>query len=122
MTSDAMGLRFFTGPGNVTSSGSPSAFASVDQAEMIARLDDTDDDDLDSAFFGADIVAVENASTRSFDIGIRTIAASPETDGGADPAPAPAGPSVSDAAMPGRWSEDDRSRSAFITGGPAALR
>ncbi len=120
MTSDAIGLRFFTGPGNVTSSGHPSAFASVDQAAMIARLDETDDDDLDSAFFGADIVAVENASTRSFDIGIRTIAASPEAAGGSPAQPAQA--SVPETALTGRWSQDDSTRAAFITGGPAALR
>jgi hypothetical protein len=120
MTSDAIGLRFFTGPGNVTSSGHPSAFASVDQAAMIARLDETDDDDLDSAFFGADIVAVENASTRSFDIGIRMIAAAPEAGGGSPAQAVPA--TVPDTALTGRWSRDDTTRAAFITGGPAALR
>lgn len=121
MTSDAIGLRFFTGPGTVTSSGRPSAFAPVDQTEMIARLEATEDDDLDSPFFGADIVAVENASTRSFDIGIRTVGV------GDDPAAIAATeavvpPGVHDAALPGRWSHDDRTRAAFIVGGPAALR
>lgn len=121
MTSDAIGLRFFTGPGTVTSSGRPSAFAPVDQTDMIARLNATEDDDLDSPFFGADIVAVENASTRSFDIGIRTIGVADDAaaEGAAD-SPAPA--AVHDAALPGRWSHDDRTRAAFIVGGPAALR
>ncbi len=116
MNSDAIGLRFFTGPGTVTSSGRPSAFESVDQSGMIARLDQTEDDDLDSPFFDADIVAVENASTRSFDIGIRTIGSEPGT-ASADQEP----PVVHEPALPGPWSHDERTRAAFITGGPAAL-
>jgi hypothetical protein len=121
MTSDAIGLRFFTGQGTVTSTGRPSAFATVDQTDMIARLDATEDDDLDSPFFGADMVAVENASTRSFDIGIRTIGSTdvPAKEGEGE---GTASPALHDAAMPGRWSHDDRTRAAFIVGGPAALR
>ena len=130
MTGDDIGLSFFTQHGPIAPSGKPSAFGPVDQEALIARIDSVDDDDLSSTFFGDSILDVENAATRSFDIGIRTLgttnppprpAAEPLTTAGIDASPAPARDPV-EVPVAGNLSDDAAARSAFILGGPAGLR
>lgn len=133
MTGDEMGLSFFAPHSPIPPSGRPSAFGPVDQVAVIARIDAVDDDDLDSTFFGEAIIDVENASTRSFDIGIRMLGdagpahdrrapagAVPLTTAGIDATPAPA---ANPAELPvvGRLGSDAAARSAFILYGPAGL-
>ncbi len=126
MTGDDIGLRFFT-QHTPQSSGKPSVFGPVDQDALIARIDDVDDDDLTSTFFGDSILDVENASTRAFDIGIRVHGTNADASTAqrsefktagidavaADPVELP---------VVGELSDDARARSAFILGGPAALQ
>ncbi len=133
MTGDEMGLSFFAPHSPIPPSGRPSAFAPVDQDAVIARIDAVDDDDLDSTFFGEAIIDVENASTRSFDIGIRMLGdAEPGLDGpssatvlplttvGIDATPAPAA-NPTELPVVGRLGSDAAARSAFILHGPAGL-
>lgn len=108
----------------------PTVFGAPDQAEIIARIDSVEDDDLSSSFFQNSMQDVEDAAVRMFDIGIRTL-----TD---DPGDAPrasfgtAAPVLHAAEVrepsrpqPGQGAADrfvDPSvRAAFILGGPAAI-
>ncbi|MDO8308329.1 MAG: hypothetical protein Q7V58_08235 [Actinomycetota bacterium] len=133
MTGDEMGLSFFAPHSPIPPSGRPSAFAPVDQNAVIARIDAVDDDDLDSTFFGEAIIDVENAATRSFDIGIRMLGdadpahygqspveASPLTTAGIDATPAPAA-NPTEVPVVGRLGLGTAARSAFILHGPAGL-
>jgi hypothetical protein len=112
----------------------PSVFGTVNQDDMIARIDSTAEDDLSSAFFGDSIQEVEDAAVRMFDIGIRTITDDPARPSsaafGTPPPPASSGraarvPSAVEqpvaASVDGPF-EDPRTRAAFILGGPDALR
>lgn len=135
MTGDDIGLSFFTQHAPRTPSGKPSVFGPVDQDALISRIDAVDEDDLDSTFFGDSILDVENASTRAFDIGIRTLGSDPHQPrprGGAvptasivlttaqiDSSPAPAVNPI-EIPVPGPLG-DDAARTAFILGGPAGL-
>lgn len=129
MTDDEIGLSFFTQHATPAPSGKPSAFGPVDQDALIARLDDTDEDDLTSTFFADSLLDVENASTRAFDIGIRvhghdrapTPSNPPLTTAGIDASPAPAADPV-EVPVAGRLADDAEARSAFILGGPAGLQ
>lgn len=67
-------------------------FGAPDQEEMVARLDAVADDDLDSDFFAADVAHAEDAGSRLFDVGIRTLANEGEAVG--------TGPSASTAGTP----------------------
>jgi hypothetical protein len=111
-----------------------SVFGTVDQNDMIARIDSTAEDDLSSAFFGDSIQEVEDAAVRMFDIGIRTITDDPTRPSpasfGTPPAPsatagAPRVPSSTEqpvsSGTDGHF-EDPAVRSAFILGGPGAVR
>lgn len=112
----------------------PSVFGYVDQDEVIKRIDDVDDDDLTSCFFGDSILDVEIAATEIFGIGVRdeaegggqsaphpfaaTRTATPATPA---PVPAPALP-ASTAPAPTALAQDAQARQAFILGGPSAMR
>lgn len=112
----------------------PSVFGTVNQDDMIARIDSTSEDDLSSDFFGDSIQEVEDAAVRMFDIGIRTITDDPARTTpaafGTPPAPplaAGATRAVGGAEQPsaahaadGQF-EDPAVRAAFILGGPGAL-
>lgn len=127
MNPEELGLSFFTEHGSTTSSGQPSAFAAPDQDEVIARIDAVEDDDLESTFFRDSIVDVENASTRSFDIGVRMLtvdtpltAPVPATTEGIDATPAVEA-SPLELPVVGRLASDNQARVAFILGGPSAV-
>jgi hypothetical protein len=124
VTEDDIGLHFFTADQKGKQSNGASVFGPVDQDEIIARIDSVEDDDLDSSFFADSMKEVEDAATRSFDVGIRTLTDEPHAGGGR-----PAfGVSASDAAgmVPGphapissdQLKQDDQARRAFILGGP----
>jgi hypothetical protein len=111
----------------------PSVFGTVNQDDMIARIDSTSEDDLSSDFFGDSIQEVEDAAVRMFDIGIRTITDDPAKSTsaafGTPPAPplaAAAGRAASGTehsaghAADGQF-DDPTVRAAFILGGPGAL-
>jgi len=134
VTGDDIGLSFFTQHAPLAPSGKPSAFGPVDQDRVIARIDAVDEDDLTSSFFGDSLLDVENAATRSFDIGIRMLGtdqhrqapaeaapALPLTTAGIDASPAPAADPV-EVPVAGRRMDDAVARSAFILGGPGALQ
>ena len=124
MSQDDIGLQFFTAEQRGPSPAS--VFGKVDQDEIIARIDDVQDDDLDSTFFGDSIQEVEDAATRAFDIGIRTLTNEPQPAGAPafDAPPPPQMPMpdqgggsteiISGAAL----KQDERARRAFILGGP----
>ena len=132
MTDDEIGLSFFTQHGPAAPTGRPSAFGPVDQEAVIARIDAVDEDDLTSSFFGDSLLDVENAATRSFDIGIRTLGSDarpaaepvsarvPLTTAGIDASPAPAADPI-EVPVVGVLARDEDARSAFILGGPAGL-
>ena len=123
MTEDEIGLHFFTADQKAKQPASASVFGPVDQNEIIARIEAVEDDDLDSSFFADSMKEVEDAATRSFDVGIRTL-----TDGPASRAPRPAFGTSADgsSAAPGphapissdQLKQDDQARRAFILGGP----
>ncbi len=120
MTGDDIGLNFFTQHEPASPPARASAFGPVDQEALIARIDDVDEDDLTSDFFGHSILDVENAATRAFDIGIRMHGTDAPvlTTAGIDEVPAPAAdhveePVVGDAAT--------GARAAFILGGPTGI-
>jgi hypothetical protein len=130
MTGDDIGLNFFTQHSSPTPSSKASAFGPVDQDAMIARIDTVEEDDLSSTFFGDSLLDVERASTRAFDIGIRVHGTTPDaaaprgaamTTAGIDDSPAPAADPV-EVPVVGGLADDDRSRAAFILGGPAGLQ
>lgn len=125
MNEDERGMSFFTEDGDDGPERKPSVFGSLDQGDMIARIEATDEDDLSSSFFGDSIQDVEDAAVRMFDIGIRTItdeAPESRTAFGTRP-PEPEG-TRADGALPvgavGLFA-DAGTRAAFILGGPAAL-
>jgi hypothetical protein len=108
----------------------PSVFGYVDQDEVIKRIDDVQEDDLTSGFFGDSIQDVENAATDIFDIGVRDevetdgLSAShpfavPTDAGHSEPAPS-ALPTTAPA--PTNLDKDARARQAFILGGPDAMK
>jgi hypothetical protein len=111
-----------------------SVFGTVDQNDMIARIDSTAEDDLSSAFFGDSIQEVEDAAVRMFDIGIRTITDDPARSSsasfGTPPAAAaavgaprvPVSTEQPVAAGADGHFEDPAVRAAFILGGPDAIR
>lgn len=72
MKDDEIGLTFFTEGRPRSPEGMPSVFGTIDQAEILARIDEVQDDDLASSFFGDSLVEVENAATKVFDVGLRT--------------------------------------------------
>ena len=125
MTPDDIGLSFFTADQQSKDPGSTSVFGAVDQERMIAHIDDVEDDDLDSSFFSDSMKDVEDAATRVFDVGIRTLTDEPRTPqasttfGAAQTAPVrPAGaqnPAVSDESL----ENNEQARRSFILGGPA---
>jgi hypothetical protein len=89
---------------------------------VISRLDANDDDDLDSDFFGDSLQDVEDAATRMFDVGIRTIT----NDHPTAPASAFDGPTAEAGRaghndLPGVLGTDAEARRAFILGGPEAI-
>jgi hypothetical protein len=108
-------------------------FGTVDQNDMIARIDSTAEDDLSSAFFGDSIQEVEDAAVRMFDIGIRTITDDPARSSSASFGTPPAAAAVGAPRVPvsteqpvaagadGHF-EDPAVRAAFILGGPDAIR
>ena len=111
----------------------PSVFGTVNQDDMIARIDSTSEDDLSSDFFGDSIQEVEDAAVRMFDIGIRTITDDPAKTTPAAFGTPPAAPPAAGAtraavstehaathAVDGQF-EDPAVRAAFILGGPGAL-
>ena len=111
----------------------PSVFGTVNQDDMIARIDSTSEDDLSSDFFGDSIQEVEDAAVRMFDIGIRTITDDPARTTSAAFGTPPAPPLAAGAtraaastehsathAVDGQF-EDPAVRAAFILGGPGAL-
>ena len=88
-------------------------------------IDDVDDDDLDSSFFSDSMKDVEDAATRVFDVGIRTLTDEPRppqasTTFGAGPA-APARPAgAQDPAVSAEsLQNNEQARRSFILGGPA---
>jgi hypothetical protein len=119
-------LSSFGAGADPESAARPSVFSGIDQEAIIARLDDVQDDDLDSSFFAEAMVDVENASTRAFDIGVRAGEPVP-------PAPAPVGttpfttagldatPAAREDDVLGATHEARDERTAFILGGPGAL-
>lgn len=137
MTGDDFGLAFFTQDGR-TSADRPSVFSAVDQGDMIARLDATLEDDLESPFFDDSIQEVEDAALRMFDIGIRSITDDPSSQaapgGFGAVGPRDSGrvagheetvdaPVISSVVSPaGDLAHDAQARAAFTLGGPAALR
>jgi hypothetical protein len=106
-------------------------FGASDQADMIARIDATAEDDLTSSFFDSSIQDAENAAVRMFDIGIRTITDEPGRSSQAAFGTSTTTPAAvrraTVAEQPialgaeGRF-EDPAVREAFILGGPQALR
>jgi hypothetical protein len=109
-----------------TPAESGTVFGAPDQADMIARIDAVDDDDLSSSFFDSSLQDVENAAVRMFDVGVRTLIddAAPTaafgvpTSAGDRPASATDQPVAPGAT--GRFA-DPSVRETFILGGPAAL-
>jgi hypothetical protein len=104
-------------------------FGAPDQADMIARIDAVEDDDLSSSFFDSSLQDVENAAVRVFDVGVRTLIddSTPTAAFGSPPPAAstpPTAPSAADQPVApgadGRF-DDPMVRAAFILGGPAAL-
>jgi hypothetical protein len=111
--------------------GKPSVFGVQNQDELISRIDATEDDDLGSSFFGDSIADVEEAATRMFDVGIRTLTDEPapqsQAFGVAAAAASGAGPAAdqgrpSPVTVTGPLEADETARAAFILGGPAAVR
>jgi hypothetical protein len=109
----------------------PSVFGVQDQGEIISRIDSIEDDDLTSSFFGDSIADVEEAATRMFDVGIRTITDEPaptsQAFGVAAAAPAAAEPASGQGRPPsvavsGSLEDDEAARAAFVLGGPTAVR
>ena len=125
MTPDDIGLSFYTADQQSKEPSVASVFGAVDQARMIAHIDDVDDDDLDSSFFSDSMKDVEDAATRVFDVGIRTLTDEPrppqasKTFGAGPAVPArPAGaqdPAVSAESL----QNNEQARRSFILGGPA---
>jgi thiamine pyrophosphate-dependent acetolactate synthase large subunit-like protein len=123
VTADEIGLHFFTADEKGNQPASASVFGPVDQEEIIARIDDVEDDDLDSPFFADSMKEVEDAATRSFDVGIRTLTDDPAGGRAAFGSSAGIGSHV---AEPGahapisaeQLKQDDRARRDFILGGP----
>lgn len=108
---------------------SGTVFGAPDQADMIARIDAVQEDDLSSSFFDSSLQDVENAAVRMFDVGVRTLIddtaptaafGAPASPGGVASRPSAAEQPVAPGAV-GRF-EDASVRSAFILGGPQALR
>lgn len=101
-----------------------SVFRAPDQAEMIARIDSVDEDDLGSDFFATSVGEAGDAAVRMFDLGIRTLTdevppamSTPFDEAPRQGASVPEGqrhPLSADLA-------DPAVRAAFILGGPAAL-
>jgi hypothetical protein len=131
MSQDEIGLQYFTADQRPGGTPAPSVFGKVDQAEMISRIDSVEEDDLHSTFFGDSMEDVEDAATRLFDVGIRTIthesrpvdapafgtssvaaATTSASASGVAPSAAPSGDDLEN---------DERVRRAFILGGPAGL-
>ncbi len=123
MTQDEIGLQYFTGDQKAKPPAAPSVFGAVDQDEIIARIDNTPDDDLESSFFDDSMTEVEEAATRSFDVGIRTLTHEAPRDGARTSFAASSGDGL--AALPtgpitaSMLSSDERARQAFILGGPS---
>ncbi|MEI6362931.1 MAG: hypothetical protein WCP95_12445 [Actinomycetes bacterium] len=124
MSEDEIGLHFFTSDQKNKQPASGSVFGPVDQAEIIARIDSIEDDDLDSSFFADSMKDVEDAATRSFDVGIRTLTDNPPAGGGrptfgagtgatGDADTGPHAPISGD-----QLKQDDQARRSFILGGP----
>jgi hypothetical protein len=117
-----------TGDDGIQPPEKPSVFGAPDQADIIARIDATNEDDLSSSFFDNSIQDVEDAAVRMFDIGIRTITDDPASPAGfGTPAAGSAAARVPSATQQpvaagadGRF-DDPAVRAAFILGGPAAL-
>lgn len=113
-----------------TPAESGTVFGAPDQAEMIARIDAVDDDDLSSSFFDSSLQDVEDAAVRMFDVGVRTLIddAAPTAAFGVPTSAAPPGGRPASATdqpvapgATGRFA-DPAVREAFILGGPGALR
>jgi hypothetical protein len=111
-----------------------SVFAVRDQDQVIAQIDTVSEDDLSSTFFGDSIDEVEDAATRMFDVGIRTLAhdtppgarsgafageptGSPGTTAAGSPAATPARLGTLIARLEG----NPEAQRAFILGGPVAV-
>jgi hypothetical protein len=124
VTDDEIGLHFFTADQKNKQPASGSVFGPVDQAEIIARIDSIEDDDLDSSFFADSMKEVEDAATRSFDVGIRTLTDEPPAGGGRPTFGAAAGSTAGVDAAPhapisgDQLKSDDQARRSFILGGP----
>jgi hypothetical protein len=132
VTGDEIGLGFYTDDESQGRPGKPSVFGVPDQTATIARIDAVSDDDMDSSFFADSIQDVEDAATRVFDIGVRTIAhdgttVEPVMSFGA-PRPQPAAtllvpaPLIAPVRVTVPMGADEAGRRAFILGGPAAIR
>ncbi len=126
MTGDAIGLSFFTDGERPSRPARPSVFGVLDQDEVTARFDLVADDDLESTFFGSTIQEVEDAATRIFDVGIRTVTndvdPSPQSTAFAGAVQAPARAEELPAADASELLVTDTgARREFILGGPAGL-
>lgn len=96
------------------SRGAPqeSVFGAVDQRAMMERLDTLEDEELVDGYLEADFGQAERASTRSLEIGIRTLMGPEVTSGGGG-----AVPTAPIAGVP----DSVEARRAFVLGGPARL-
>ena len=125
MTPDDIGLSFFTADQQSKEPGVVSVFGAVDQERMIAHIDDVEDDDLDSSFFSDSMKDVEDAATRAFDVGIRTLTDEPRTPsasttfGATTPAAARQSGAQATAVSAESLKTDEGARRSFILGGPA---
>jgi len=125
MTPDDIGLNFFTADQQSKEPAVASVFGAVDQDRMIAHIDDVEDDDLDSSFFSDSMKDVEDAATRVFDVGIRTLTDEPRTPrasstfGTAPPAQAPQPGGQAAPVSAASLQTDEKARRSFILGGPA---
>jgi len=124
VTDDDIGLHFFTADQKAKQPASASVFGPVDQDEIIARIDSVEDDDLDSSFFADSMKDVEDAATRSFDVGIRTLTDEPRRGDerqafGVTADDASRAVVAAHAAISGEeLKQDDQARKSFILGGP----
>ncbi|MDP1876761.1 MAG: hypothetical protein Q8M17_04275 [Actinomycetota bacterium] len=111
----------------MSSADRPSVFGKVNQADMVARLDAVNDDDLDSEFFADSLSDVEHAATRMFDVGIAALAQPGAPRAGFPQVAASAAPSLpptsaaGDATVIARLAGDAAAQRAFILRGPLGL-
>jgi hypothetical protein len=124
-------------PADDTADRPATVFGYVDQSAVIKKIDQVDDDDLASCFFGDSLQDVENAGVNIFDIGIQddVTATGPNAvtpfgtpnfgPSSTTPAPTviPTPPPVDQPAPTVPVNDvDAQARQAFILGGPPAMR